>query len=151
MKKVLTLCLIRQHTQILLGQKKRGFGMGKWNGFGGKVEPGETIEQAARREVREESGLEVHVLEKIGQIEFEFKNESDVLDVHIFTTDQFTNEPVETEEMKPKWFSIDELPFDAMWADDRHWFPLFLAGKKFTGKFLFDGHDTITQFELIER
>lgn len=36
-------------TLVLLGMKKRGFGAGKWNGFGGKVQPGETIEEAARR------------------------------------------------------------------------------------------------------
>jgi 8-oxo-dGTP pyrophosphatase MutT (NUDIX family) len=37
--------------------KKRGFGNGKYNGFGGKVENGETIQQAAIRETIEESGL----------------------------------------------------------------------------------------------
>lgn len=36
-------------TLVLLGMKKRGFGAGKWNGFGGKVQPGETIEEAARQ------------------------------------------------------------------------------------------------------
>ncbi len=150
MKRVVTLCLIRQGTHILLGHKKRGFGEGKWNGFGGKVESGETIEQAAKREVYEETGLVVEALERIGQAEFEFKNDPVILDCHIFATDQFVNEPIETEEMKPKWFHVDELPFDLMWADDRHWFPLFLAGKKFTGKFWFDGHDIITRFELSE-
>ena len=49
--KILTLLLIHQKNQILLAMKKRGFGMGKYNGFGGKVERnGETIYQAAIRE-----------------------------------------------------------------------------------------------------
>lgn len=47
--KLLTLVLVVQPGRVLLGMKKRGFGAGKWNGFGGKVQPGETIEQAARR------------------------------------------------------------------------------------------------------
>ena len=47
--KVLTLVLIRESTRVLLGMKKRGFGQGRWNGFGGKVEKGETILQAAVR------------------------------------------------------------------------------------------------------
>ena len=47
--KVLTLAFLRRSGEILLGFKKRGFGAGRWNGFGGKVEPGETIEQGARR------------------------------------------------------------------------------------------------------
>ena len=45
------------HNRILLGCKKRGFGQGKYNGFGGKIEPGETFRQCAVRELYEESGL----------------------------------------------------------------------------------------------
>lgn len=48
-KKLLTLVFIQEQTRILLGLKKRGFGQGLWNGFGGKVEKGETIEKAALR------------------------------------------------------------------------------------------------------
>ena len=44
-----TLLFVRKDDEILLGMKKRGFGTGKWNGFGGKIEAGETIEQAAVR------------------------------------------------------------------------------------------------------
>jgi hypothetical protein len=40
MKKLLTLCIVHQNDKVLLGMKKRGFGMGRWNGFGGKVEAG---------------------------------------------------------------------------------------------------------------
>lgn len=47
--KLLTLVLVVQPGKVLLGMKKRGFGAGKWNGFGGKVEPGESIEEAAKR------------------------------------------------------------------------------------------------------
>ena len=47
--KVLTSVFIRDSDQVLLGLKKRGFGVGFWNGFGGKVEKGETIEEGARR------------------------------------------------------------------------------------------------------
>ena len=46
-KKVLTLVYIRDEENILLGLKKRGFGTGKWNGFGGKVQPGESIVQGS--------------------------------------------------------------------------------------------------------
>nr|CAD7569503.1 unnamed protein product [Timema californicum] len=51
-RKVLTLAIIRDGGNVLLGMKKRGFGKGKWNGFGGKVELGETIHQAAVRKER---------------------------------------------------------------------------------------------------
>lgn len=47
--KLLTLVLVVRPGRVLLGMKKRGFGAGKWNGFGGKVQQGETIEEGARR------------------------------------------------------------------------------------------------------
>lgn len=48
MKKILTLCMVIRDSELLLGMKKRGFGVGRWNGFGGKVEMGEDIVDAAR-------------------------------------------------------------------------------------------------------
>ena len=60
-------------SRVLLGMKKRGFGMGKYNGFGGKLEPGETMPECARRELFEESGLKadgVSAFEKVGQLLF---------------------------------------------------------------------------------
>ena len=137
-KKLMTLCIAHKHPRVLLGMKKRGFGAGRWNGFGGKVEPGETIEDAAVREVAEETGLQAMILEKRGIIEFEFRDDPKVLEVHIFKIENFKGEPAESEEMKPQWFNIDEIPFSQMWSDDHYWFPYFLKGRKFRGRFLFD-------------
>lgn len=58
MKKVLTLCIVHQNSKVLLVMKKRGFGSGRWNGFGGKVSLEETIEAAAKRELKEEVDIE---------------------------------------------------------------------------------------------
>lgn len=44
-----TLALIQNDRRVLLGLKKRGFGTGFWNGFGGKIESGESIDEAAAR------------------------------------------------------------------------------------------------------
>jgi len=152
MKKILTICMIHQHPQILLGMKKRGYGEGKWNGFGGKVEDGESIEEATKREVMEEVGLEIDKLEKAGVINFEFKENPEILEVHIFKVDKFNGEPIETEEMRPKWFHVDDIPIKEMWSDDEYWIPLFLKEKKFRGKFLFDNEESndILDFELLE-
>ncbi|KAG1968554.1 7,8-dihydro-8-oxoguanine triphosphatase isoform X2 [Pimephales promelas] len=148
--KLLTLVLVVQPGRVLLGMKKRGFGAGKWNGFGGKVQTGETIEQAARRELLEESGLTVDTLLKIGNIKFEFIGETELLDVHIFRADTYKGEPTESDEMRPQWFDTDKIPFSQMWADDVLWFPLMLQKKKFLGYFKFHGHDVIVEHKLEE-
>lgn len=152
MKKIQTLVIIHWDGKVLLGMKKRGFGMGRWNGFGGKVEAGETIETAAKRELKEEAGIEAVDLQKIGILNFEFAGKEDSIEGHIFTASEIIGSPVETDEMRPRWFDINNIPFAEMWPDDIHWFPLFLAGKKFTGRFRFgEGEgNTILEKELKE-
>jgi len=138
MKKILTLCIPVKNDKVLLGMKKRGFGSGRWNGFGGKMEEGETIEQATVRELHEESGIKDGKISKAGILEFSFENNENILQVHIFKLLDFYDEPIETEEMKPQWFLINEIPFFQMWSDDECWFPLLLSNKLFEGEFLFD-------------
>ncbi|XP_050762013.1 oxidized purine nucleoside triphosphate hydrolase [Gymnogyps californianus] len=148
--RLFTLVLVVQPPRVLLGMKKRGFGAGLWNGFGGKVQPGESIEEAARRELLEESGLTVDTLQKMGQITFEFVGNSELMEVHIFRADHFHGEPTESDEMRPQWFQLDEVPFNHMWADDIYWFPLLLQKKLFRGYFKFQGQDTILEHTLKE-
>ncbi len=135
---------------MLLGMKKRGFGEGRWNGFGGKVREGEDIEEAARRELKEEAGILVKDIEERGILEFMFQNDPATLEVHVFHASRFTGEPVETGEMRPQWFSLGEIPFEHMWPDDKLWLPLFLKGKRFKGTFLFQDMDTLLNHELQE-
>ena len=147
-KQQMTLCVIHQNSKVLLGMKKRGFGMGRWNGFGGKVSMNETIEEAAKREIREEAGIEVDEIEKVGLLDFEFKDNTEILEVHIFKAKSFSGKPTESEEMKPQWFDVGEIPFDKMWPDDAYWMPLFLGDKKFRGKFIFGKDNIILKKEL---
>jgi 8-oxo-dGTP diphosphatase/2-hydroxy-dATP diphosphatase len=149
MKKILTLCIIHQHPKILLGMKKRGHGEGKWNGFGGKVEEGETIEGAAIREMKEESGVEISKMKKLGILEFEYQDGSGNMEVHIFYVTEFKGNPIESEEMKPKWFYVDEIPYNQMWPDDKYWLPMFLDGKNFKGKFFFNEANEIIDYTLL--
>ena len=138
------------HPRILLGMKKRGFGTGRWNGFGGKVLPDETIEESLMREVEEESGIKLQDMQKVGFMEFEFKGNPEIIEVHVYKAEKFSGEVAESEEMKPQWFHVDEIPFSEMWPDDKYWMPLLLSGKKFQGKFIFGESDAILEQELIE-
>ena len=148
MKKQLTLCIIHQHPKVLLGMKKRGFGAGRWNGFGGKMHEGESVEEATRRELQEEARIIAWDLMPIGNFRFTFQDSGDDVEVRLFKITQFSGEITESEEMKPQWFGVNEIPFAEMWADDIYWFPLFLANKKFRGEFNFKDQNTLLDYKI---
>jgi 8-oxo-dGTP diphosphatase/2-hydroxy-dATP diphosphatase len=146
--KALTLVFLRRGDEVLLGYKKRGFGAGRWNGFGGKVEEGESIEDAARRELREEVGLSAEELTPHGTLDFHLDGDEKVLRVHVFSSSMFSGEIMESDEMRPAWYKISEIPFDSMWVDDRYWLPHLIDGKSFQGTFRLKGMDQILGYSL---
>ncbi len=126
--------------KVLLGMKKTGFGCGKYNGFGGKFEPGETALQAAVRELREECGIQAppEQLELVGRLDFIFPSSPELdHDVYIYLVACWQGESVETEEMRPQWFEVEDIPYKEMWADDIFWLPKVLQEEKVTGKVVF--------------
>jgi len=154
-RKELTNAFVVAGDRVLLGMKKRGFGMGKWNGFGGKLEAGESPLQGAQRELREEAGVEMVDPQLLGRVIYSYEDMSQELLVHVFrATGCMPLEPRESEEMKPQWFSTDSIPYDKMWADDIHWYEHLLHGKScFTARFDFAAdHETIIhkEVELVE-
>ncbi|OMJ28279.1 7,8-dihydro-8-oxoguanine triphosphatase, partial [Smittium culicis] len=98
-----TLVLIfnKDKSKVLLGYKKRGFGAGLLNGFGGKIESLETDLEGAERELEEEAGIKSNSLTKIGILYFEFESDPVILTAHVFTSTEYSGEIIETEEMKP--------------------------------------------------
>jgi len=148
-RKVMTVSLIYEHSRILLAMKKRGFGEGRWNGYGGKPEEGETIEETAIREMREESGIKISKLEKIGIMSCHFEdNPGRVFEVHYFRVLEYSGEAEETEEMRPKWFDVVEIPYDQMWPGDKFWMHEFLGGNKFRGDTYFKDKDTLIRSDV---
>lgn len=110
-------------------------------GIGGKVEHGETIEEAAQREVAEEIYVLLPELNKVGVLNFYFPHVEDGSwdqQVHVFIATKWQGEPQESEEIKPAWFKKDDIPYKSMWDDAHYWLPQLLAGQSIEGEFVFD-------------
>lgn len=135
-----TLCLLEKDQQILLGLKKRGFGEGKYNGVGGKLEPGETKEEALLREVREEIGINLLKYDYRGKIEFIelYQGNKTNLIFYLYTATSWEGDIIETEEIKPYWFNKESIPYAKMFNDDKFWLPYILKGHNINAFFEFD-------------
>lgn len=144
------LCFLLRGSEVLLIRKKRGFGMGKINGVGGRVEEGESPEEAAIREVLEEVGIRVRSLKPAGTLEFCSGGAEPDWFIYVFTSRDFEGEARESEEAEPRWYRLDALPYSEMWEDDRVWLPHVLAGRSVRGRFWFDeGYTRLLKWELL--
>lgn len=148
-----TVVFLRDGDRILLAMKKRGFGVGKWNGPGGKLESGETVEQAMVRECQEEVGVTPLAWQLMAELDFIQDADTDSpwhLYGYVYVCERWEGEPTESEEMMPKWFSIDRIPYTTMWDDDEFWLPQILRGQKVVGKFTFDIDDKMLTHDVSE-
>lgn len=82
---------------------------GLWEFPGGKVEIGETVEQAVMRELKEELGISVQQLAPLIKIKHQYTDLNVFLDVWSVTL--FSGNPVGCEGQKIKWVSPEELDF----------------------------------------
>jgi len=124
--------------EVLLIHKKRGLGKGKINAAGGRIDPDESDLEAAIRETQEEVCITPENPRKVGELNFCF-TDGYTLKGYVFVSDEYSGEIAETGEAKPFWCKVGEIPYENMWADDIFWLPLMLEGKKFCGRFVFDG------------
>jgi len=150
--KIATLGIIfHQDRTIVLGEKKKGeIGTGVLCGPGGKLDPGETLEECLIRETREELLIELdpaslelvaYIIFHRGRTRFMFLNKllnffglrSSAPDfgVYVYRARILSGELVETDDMIPGSYSIDDLPLERMYEADRHWLPKAAHGEKF--------------------
>jgi 8-oxo-dGTP diphosphatase len=104
--------------------------LGKYNGLGGKMEPGEDIAACMCREIREEAGIECTEMSLRGTLNWPGfgKNGEDWLGF-IFIISRFTGEHMaENPEGVLEWVPLDALDRLPMWEGDRHFLPLVFDG-----------------------
>jgi len=146
------LTYLTRGNKVLLGQRKEGIGKGNFVGIGGKIDPGETQEQAAVRELFEEIGVTVDLknLVKKGNIKFLFPhNLKWSQEIIPYTCSIWEGEPIETEEIKPVWFEIDNLPLDMMWADAPLWLPRIVRGQILDATFLYNEASEVIDYQIL--
>lgn len=140
--KLTTLCYLKKDGKTLMlhrVKRKGDIHAGKWNGLGGKMEPGETPEECVIREVWEESGLRLKAPRLHGVLTFPgFDGEQDWY-VFLFTGTDFEGELRESEEGFLKWVPDGEVLDLPLWEGDRTFMKWLDQPRFFSGKFTYKG------------
>ena len=147
MKSILaTLCYIKDKDKTLMlyrNKKKDDYHEGKWNGLGGKLEPGETPEDCVLREVKEETGLTIRNPMMHGIITFpKFDGENDWY-VFIFTATQFEGNIISSDEGKLEWIPNEKLFELNLWEGDKIFLEWLFKDKFFSAKFIYINKDFV--------
>ena len=139
--KVSTLCYIKQNNQTLMLhriKKENDIHKNKWNGLGGKLEPGESPEECVKREVFEESGLIIESPNLHGVITFPKFDGIDDWIVFVYTANNFEGNLIECDEGKLDWVSDDQLLNLNLWEGDKIFIPWLTQDKFFSAKFIYE-------------
>jgi 8-oxo-dGTP diphosphatase len=139
--KFATLCYVRREGQTLMVhriKKINDMHAGKWNGLGGKLEPGETPEECAIREVQEEAGLIAKHLIFRGMITFPgFANDEDWY-TFIFVIDDFDGQLIESPEGNLEWINDADLFNLNLWGGDKIFLHWLEREEFFSAKFIYE-------------
>ena len=133
--------------RVLTGLKRKSYGAGFRSLPGGGIDPGESPEDAAVREVMEEAGIRISPqdLLSFGQVEFSWEdNPSKTHRSHVFVAHVQSAEVCESEEMKDlHWHSRNEFPFEKLTPKNRPLFRAVLNGERVDRRFVFRGDEHI--------
>ncbi len=108
-----TLCFITHDDDVLLlrGAPDKPIWPNQYNGVGGHVEPDEDVRAAARREIREETGLEVRDLRLRGVINIPVDAQSNTgILIFVFAAAATTRKVHPSDEGALEWVDLDQLP-----------------------------------------
>lgn len=136
-----TLVYLKQNGKTLMlhrVKKEQDFHEGKWNGLGGKLDPGETPEECAIREVKEESGLDLKALKLRGIITFPLFDQVDDWYVYLFTSTEFSGDLIDSPEGDLEWIDNDKLLDLNLWEGDYIFLKWIEQERFFSGKFVYE-------------
>ena len=138
--KLATLCYLKMDGKTLMIhriKKENDMHQGKWNGLGGKLNPGESPEDCVIREVREESGLIISDPLLKGFLTFPgFANDEDWY-AFVFVARKIVGQLTESEEGVLKWIDDEQLLNLDLWEGDLIFLPWLERPGIFSGKFIY--------------
>jgi len=147
--KLATLCYVidkKKNSTLMIHRvkKENDYHRGKWNGLGGKFEPGESPEECAVREIKEESGLKVKKIEMKGFITFPMFDGNEDWYVFLFIAEEFEGELIDSSEGKLSWIPNNQLTEINLWEGDKFFIPWLFKEKFFSAKFIYENGDYIS-------
>jgi len=149
--KLATLCYLRRDNHTLMMhrvKKENDMHAGKWNGLGGKFEPGESPEECAKREIQEESGLIPKKLILKGVLTFPAFSDFEDWYAFVFVVPEFEGQMIDSNEGNLKWIPNDALLDLNLWEGDRVFLPWLDRPEFFSGKFVYDEGEFIS-YEVV--
>lgn len=139
--KLATLCYLRKNNQTLMlhrVKKENDMHKGKWNGLGGKLESGESPEECAVREVKEESGLDVRNPRFKGVLTFPAFSKNEDWYVFLFVIHDFAGALIEdSAEGNLEWIDDDKLFDLPLWEGDKIFLKWLHQDSFFSAKFVY--------------
>jgi 8-oxo-dGTP diphosphatase len=141
--KLATLCYVmnkNNKTTLMIHRikKENDYHEGKWNGLGGKFEAGESPEECAVREIKEESGLTVKSPRMHGFITFPKFDQVDDWYVFIFTAEVYEGKLIDSPEGKLEWIPYDKVTELNLWEGDKIFLEWLYQDKFFSAKFNYE-------------
>jgi 8-oxo-dGTP diphosphatase len=121
--------LILRGKEVFICQRKAGTAMGlQWEFPGGKIEPGETPEEALRRELQEELGIEAKIGPYIAEVQHNYRNGSSI-HLRFFAVHRFEGEIQNLIFQDIHWAELRDLPAYNFLAADRKFIRDLAQGK----------------------
>jgi len=145
--KFATLCYVFNGNKVLMinrNKRKDDMHLGKWNGLGGKFNPGETPEECVIREVYEESGLLIKNPVLKGFLTFPAFDDEEDWYVFVFTANEFSGNLTESYEGELEWIEWEKVIDLPLWEGDKYFLDWLNQDRFFSAKFIYKNSKYIT-------